>query len=166
MLRAVDTQNTRNLIWKYSLIFWLLIAIIYFFQDILTTTNAGFVNDIPFTIILASIAWIVWAGFTPVVVFLAQKYAIEKNRIFKTIFIHIGFSVLIVLIHMGIQTLLIKGCMKLFFPLKSPERYLPSYFLINLHTHFIVYFLLLVLPRQFISNENKSEHSLLNIPLF
>ena len=140
MFKVVDIHDTRKSIWKYSLIFWLLIAVMYFFQDILTTRNAGFVNDIPFTIILASIAWIVWACITPVVVFLAQKYVIQKNRIFNTILIHIGFSILIVSIHMGIQTLLIKSCMMLFFPLKSPERYLPSYFLINLHTHFIVYF--------------------------
>lgn len=126
---------------RFSTIFWLIIAVSFYFQDIITTRMSGAKNDLLFTAVFAS-GWVVWALITPYVVEIARKIPIYKSKILKGIFNYLLIGVIVSIVHLILEALLVLLIITLFFPARQIPATFPQYLVFQFHTHIIIFFLI------------------------
>lgn len=125
----------------FSTIFWLIIAVSFYFQDIITTKMSGAKNDLLFTTVFAA-GWVIWAIITPFVVEVVKKNPIHKSKLVKGIFIYLLLAILVAVIHVILEALTVILLVTVFFTSRQVPDYIPQYLLQGFHTQIIIFFLI------------------------
>jgi two-component system LytT family sensor kinase len=139
---------TKKQVWAITSIFWFFIAITAYLQDITITSMEGYHNNYVFTAVL-SLGWLLWIPLTLLVVQLSRLHPIHRSHVFKSVLVHFGFSILITALHFLLNTTLVVLIIKGFYPNRRIDQYVPTYMLMTLHTHFIIYFLVVAVHQGF-----------------
>ena len=84
------------------LLFWLIIALISISQSLLSTIIYQREVDWPVTLIWSS-GWLIWVFLTPLILYLAQKYPIEKHEIRQGILWHLLLGLLVCLLQFVLE---------------------------------------------------------------
>ena len=135
-------------VWTTISLFWLFIAFSAYLQDITITNLEGYKNNYVFTAVL-SIGWLLWIPLTSLVVKISKAQPVQRSHVFKSMLVHFGFSILITALHLLLNITLVILIIKIFYPQRSIGQYVPSYMLMTLHTHFIIYFLIIAVHQGF-----------------
>src|SRR6476661_1243964 len=121
--------------------FWFIIAISFYFQDIVATKWNGQTSDLLFTSAFAT-GWVIWALITPFVVEIAKRNPFDRNKPARSIFTYLIIAILVAIVHLVLEALALLGIISFFFPKRQVPDYLPQYLLLNFHVHIIIFFLI------------------------
>ncbi|HEX9760728.1 MAG TPA: histidine kinase [Candidatus Acidoferrales bacterium] len=107
---TLTPRNARGNVVRWSLILlgWTLLALFFFTQTYLTylyTNRPG--QEIPtgFLLKLSLSEWYVWAALTPVMVWLARRFPLERGRWLRGLMVHIPASVAVALVKFTVDVI-------------------------------------------------------------
>jgi two-component system, LytTR family, sensor kinase len=140
-IRWIDTKRFTSDFAKINILFWSLIAIINYFQDVLLLYEEKKDNIWSFAAIF-SLGWLIWAALTPLIVRLAIQFPMTWKGMYKSFLIHFGLCTSFVAIHNLLEFLSIEFMIGTVFPQHANDVYLPGHLASSIHSEYIIYFLI------------------------
>jgi len=137
--------GNRNLIsdfTKINLLFWGVIALINYFQDVFLLKNQENENAWSFAAIF-SFDWLLWAAITPFIIKLAIRYPMTWSGMYQTLSRQFVLATFFVALHTITEFLIIEFLINDIFQQYAEDIYLPGYFMASIHSRYIVYFLII-----------------------
>lgn len=136
-LELVKTRQFR----KYNAIFWLSIATLAYFQDMLSYQIVrGYI--LPGCSAMYLLGWAIWAILTPFVVRLAVKFPIIGSKFRRNLSRHLLFAVLTALLIETLETIFILVTYYVFWSIADLGDMLTTYLIYTFHIRLIIYFLI------------------------
>ncbi len=127
-------------VWLFISLFWVLIYISKFFQDMAAARLQGHKNDYVFTLFYQS-GWLFWIPLTFLVVRISKAHPIDREGFGKSFFKHFLFALLIASLHYIFEAVNMYVVVTFFFPGQKGEVYF-AYFLYTFHIPIFIYFLI------------------------
>jgi two-component system LytT family sensor kinase len=127
---------------RVNILFWGIIALINYFQDVLLLTIEENENPWSFAAIF-SFDWPLWAAFTPFIIKLGRRYPLTWRNMYVSTSRQFGLATLFVIGHTVFEFLIIEFLVHGIFPQYGEEVYIPGYFMASIHSRYIVYFLII-----------------------
>jgi two-component system, LytTR family, sensor kinase len=126
---------------KINLVFWVVIALINYFQDVYLLSIQENDNAWTFAAIF-SFDWPLWAALTPFIVKLAIRYPMTWSSMYKTLSRQFALATFFVALHAVVEFLIIGFLISDLLARHAEDVYLPDYFMASIHSRYIVYFLI------------------------
>ena len=89
-----------------------------------------------------NLGWILWAGETFVVIFLARKLPIERKRLPQTISAHILLGLFVAFAHLGVEFAMSRSIEARYLPPASPSTSFVGTFAYKFHVYFVIYWMI------------------------
>ena len=143
--RKIHWFSNRNLVsdfTKINLLFWGVIALINYFQDVFLLNVEENEHAWTFAAIF-SFDWPLWAALTPFIIKLAIRYPMTWKGMYKTFSRQFALATFFVAVHTISEFLIIEFLANGIFPHHAEDVYLPGYFMASIHSRYIVYFLII-----------------------
>src|SRR5690349_12257931 len=122
---------------KINILFWSVIALINYFQDVFLLKAEENEHAWSFAAIF-SFDWPLWAALTPFIIKLAVRYPMTWKGMYKTLSIQFGLATFFVAMHTLTEFLIIEFLTNSIFPHHAQDIYLPGYFMASIHSRYIV----------------------------
>lgn len=126
---------------KVNLLFWGVIAIINYFQDVFLLKIEENEHAWSYAALFC-FDWPLWAALTPFIIRVAIRYPLTWKGMYKSFSQQFGFATVFVAIHTVLEFIIIQFLVGKIFPQQAEEIYLPGYFMASIHSRYIVYFLI------------------------
>jgi two-component system LytT family sensor kinase len=126
--------------WIFISLFWVMIYISKFFQDIAAGRLQGHKIDYTF-ILLYQAGWLFWIPLTFLALKISKAHPIHRSGLRKSFFKHFLFALLISFLHYIFEAVNMYLVAELLYPTQKGEVYF-AYFLYTFHIPIFIYFLI------------------------
>ncbi len=139
ILRSIQTTSGR--FWKITVAFWIAVAFVIYLESYLTALITGTPVQ-AIDMIQYAIRWCIWALGTPLIVWLAIRFPITRDRPGQGILLQIMFSFVFLVIVFGIEIPIVDYiASRRFRIVGSLKQYLEPYVL-KFHSYIFLYFII------------------------
>jgi hypothetical protein len=135
-----DLEVNKKQAWLFISLFWLMIYISKFVQDIAASSLQGYKSDYYFTLVYQA-GWLFWIPLTFLVLKISRSHPIHRSGFARSFFKHFAFALLIAALHYIFEAINMYASVKFFFPGHKGEAYF-AYLLYTFHIPIFIYFLI------------------------
>ena len=99
----MQNEKKNRWVWFLILAFWMLIAVLYTSQNLLSKIVQGGEIDWARLLVWSLTRWVIWAVLTPIVFTMARRFPLERTQFSRGILTHLGVGTSISLVHLAIE---------------------------------------------------------------
>ncbi len=133
-------KRNRKQLFISIILFWIIFALLILIEDEIALRIANMKAD-PLDRLQYCIRWILWTFLTPLVIFLAVKFPINKKYLFRGIAKHFSFAIFVVILEFVIEIPIIRFVALKLTGTMPPVSNYAAVFILKLNIYFLLYFL-------------------------